>query len=100
MQPEKIMAYEKIPGGKFLKIKAEHTDIITKAQITGDFFAYPESCISKIEKIIIGKKIEELKNNDEIEKDVCEFIKKNNCQLIGINGKDIVRVLKKALANL
>ena len=89
-------AIEKVPGGKLLRIKIEYNnDKITKVEITGDFFAYPEDCIEKIEEQIVGLELEF--DEKKILECLKGYIQRKEIQLIGIDAEAIVRVLKEAL---
>ena len=88
-------ATEKVFEGKLLTIKTEFDDKIRKVLISGDFFAYPEVSISKIEQWLTGLNTEI--NDVNLTNELSDFVKKKKYQLIGITPGSIVRLLKVAL---
>lgn len=82
----------KIPNGKLIKIDLnydEKTNKIIDLNITGDFFAYPEESIEKIEnnlkdifldKNVLFKKLESI-------------IENYNIQFIGLNCEGITKAI-------
>jgi len=81
----------KVPGGKLLKIFLEYDDKIRKIKITGDFFMHPEESLDKLEKELIGLKLDK----EIILIKVDEFLKKKNVKLFGLESKDIVEGILK-----
>ncbi len=61
--------------------------VIKKVKISGDFFAFPEGSIDKLERELIGKKVT----------DVEEIVKSSlrRCVLVGVSLEDIVEALKR-----
>ncbi|MEM3399812.1 MAG: radical SAM protein [Candidatus Micrarchaeia archaeon] len=48
--------------GKLLKVRVEHSNgKIKRAELSGDFFAYPEECIRELEGILAGCEIDKAK---------------------------------------
>jgi hypothetical protein len=80
----------KAPQGKLLRIKADIEDsVIQEITITGDFFIHPEEALLKIEKILQGKRVENIKEIME------EFMAENNVEIVGFTPKDLEEALKK-----
>jgi len=78
----------KVPNGKLLKITLdynENNNQINQIRITGDFFAYPEESIEKIE--------DELKNlylvKNELIKKLNSIIQENKIKFIGLNAEGL-----------
>ncbi|MBI2598365.1 MAG: hypothetical protein HYW50_04165 [Candidatus Diapherotrites archaeon] len=70
----------KIPDGKLVKISMNFSgEKIEKIRVFGDFFLYPENGIEKIEKNLVGKKIDEKTLTQEIDRPV----KENQLELFG-----------------
>ena len=80
----------KVPGGKLLTVEYElQEDKIKFIRITGDFFAHPEWCIEELERMLIGKDINSVK--DIIE----ETLKQKGFQIIGFAPADIENMIRK-----
>ncbi len=80
----------KIPNGKLLKIKLDYnekTNRIIDIDIMGDFFAYPEEGIAKIENKLKNITIDK----DILYKKIESIIKKNMIQFIGLDSNGIVK---------
>jgi hypothetical protein len=80
----------KVPGGKLIKIKLKYSQknkVIENIKITGDFFAYPEDSIEKIESNLINTPIIE----DIIFKKISYMIKENRFLLIGFNAENLTK---------
>jgi hypothetical protein len=80
----------KVPQGKLLKISLEYNEknnIIKEIQITGDFFAYPEEAIERMEA--------ELKNTlferSHLLKKIRSIIHENNIQFIGVDAEGLTQ---------
>ena len=83
---------KRVPGGKTLQIDIDCNDRINYILISGDFFAYPEDFIDKLQEAITGKSI-----NEAIET-ISLLYKKMKPELLGISIDDIIDVLRKACA--
>lgn len=78
----------KVPNGKLLKIFLEYNKkngSIISVNITGDFFAYPEEAIERMEKQLENAL---LKREVLIEK-ISSVIKENNIEFIGLNAEGL-----------
>lgn len=91
------VATEKVPGGKFLRIRVDYEDVIKHVSITGDFFLHPEEFIEKIESALFGIDVNDSQEN--IENVVKEVIKNNSIEIIGIDAEAIARNVKAAIAS-
>ena len=79
----------KVEGG-LLRIDLElEGSNIKNIMISGDFFFFPEEKLEELEKELIGKNLEEVKNIVE------EFYKRNNIEA-SITPEDIYNALRKA----
>jgi len=80
----------KVPGGKLLRIKAEFkANKLTKLDITGDFFVYPEEALFEIEKILTSYHISELSAK------LNSYLLEHEVKLIGFSVDDLLKALKK-----
>lgn len=78
----------KVPQGKLLKISLVYdkkNKSIDKISIMGDFFAYPEEAIEKIEDELRNAPLEKESLLDKIN----EVIKKNNIEFIGLDAEGL-----------
>lgn len=83
---------KRVPGGKTLQIDIDCNERINYVLISGDFFAYPEDFIDKLQEAITGKNI------SEAIKTITFLYKKMKPELLGISIDDIIDVLRKACA--
>ena len=83
---------KRVPGGKTLQIDIDCNDRINYILISGDFFAYPEDFIDKLQEAITGKSISEAIETISL------LYKKMKPELLGISIDDIIDVLRKACA--
>lgn len=80
----------KVPQGKLLRIKADIDDsVIQEITITGDFFIHPEEDLLKIEEVLQGVRIEQVKQVLD------DFLAENNTEIVGFTPKDLQEILKK-----
>ena len=78
----------KVPQGKLLKISLVYdkkNKSIDKIIIMGDFFAYPEEAIEKMEDELRNTPLEKKSLLDKIN----EVIKKNNIEFIGLDAEGL-----------
>ena len=78
----------KVPNGKLLKIFLdydENKNEITKVNITGDFFAYPEEAIDILEEKLRNIKLEKMVLFETIE----SVIKEDQIEFIGLNSEGL-----------
>lgn len=87
---------EKVQGGKLLRVKVDFdNEKISKVQITGDFFAYPENVIEKIENSLGGA--DSGSGEAEIQARVAGVIAKTGADIVGIDAASIARNVIKAM---
>ena len=78
----------KVPNGKLLKISLiydKKNKTIDKVSIMGDFFAYPEESIEKMENELINIHLD----NDSLLDKINMVIEQNNIEFIGLNAKGL-----------
>ncbi len=86
----------KVPGGKMVTVKLDCDSTITKIEITGDFFMYPEETLKEIEKALIGVSTNESEQN--ISWIIFETSKRNRATMIGVTPEAIASLIKKAIS--
>lgn len=80
----------KVPNGKMLKVAAEiENNIIINAQITGDFFVYPEEDIEHLEQLLRYHPLEK----ELLLYMIQAFFTQNNVQLYGVTAEAICDAL-------
>ncbi|MBD3204703.1 hypothetical protein GF327_10510 [Candidatus Woesearchaeota archaeon] len=78
---------------KLLKIDLNFkNNKITDIKIKGDFFAYPEEAIEKLEKELIDCKLD----SDSLTDKIKYFMKKNKVKLFGLSVESIAEGIMKA----
>ncbi|UCB58546.1 MAG: hypothetical protein JSV67_08065 [Thermoplasmatales archaeon] len=78
----------KIPNGKLLKIFLDYNEknqLINNIKITGDFFAYPEEAIEKMENELKNTKLDKNILNEKIK----NIIQENDIEFIGLNSEGL-----------
>ncbi len=93
---EKQIIY-KVPGGKLLKIFLivdEANNIIDNIRITGDFFAYPEETIQKLEQTLKQKPLKKQELLDTIN----SFIQTYHVQFIGVDAMSLTEAILRGVA--
>lgn len=86
-----MKAEYKVPGGKLLACDVEYESKITSIKLSGDFFMHPEPAIIDLEKVILGKKREELPTV------VTGFFDNPDLTIFGAASMDFVKVIEMAL---
>ena len=79
----KMKSIYKVPDGKLIKIFLDYnqsTKTIESITIAGDFFAYPEDSIKKLEEVLTGKTLDKTRLEERIGK----FVEDNRVEFIGI----------------
>lgn len=80
----------KVPNGKMLRVMAEiENSIIISAQITGDFFVYPEENIAHLEQLLRYQPLEK----ELLLYMIDSFFKQNNVELYGVTAEAICDAL-------
>ncbi len=80
----------KVPNGKLLKINLDYdekTNNIENVRITGDFFAYPEEAIEKIEEELKSTKLERRTLVEKIQ----SIINENEIEFIGLDAEGLTQ---------
>lgn len=80
----------KVPNGKLLKIflEKEGTEI-KRITITGDFFAYPENCIEKLEHELVGSELDE----EKLENLIRNVIQANDFEIFGFDETSLTAAI-------
>ena len=92
----KSQSIYKVPQGKLLKISLEADDnqqIIKNIIISGDFFAYPEESIQRLEEILKDEKLEK----NHLSTIISSFISSNDVQFIGINAEALTEGIMRCV---
>lgn len=80
----------KVPNGKLLKISLQYdekSNSITKINITGDFFAYPEEAIESMENQLKNTLID----RDILLKKITSIINEYDIQFIGLDAEGLTQ---------
>jgi len=84
----------KVKGGKLLRVRAEAEEgRIRSVRITGDFFAYPEEVIEKLESELTGAEVSRESIRDKVERVIAEV----GATLIGVSAEDVVECVYRAV---
>lgn len=89
---QKGASSKKIDNGKFLQVEISFDDVIKEIKIKGDFFMHPEEAVWELENILSGSDIKK----ERIQRQINDFIEKNNVQLVGISAADITDCIMEA----
>lgn len=79
----------KVPDGKLLKVSLdydENSNKISKIEINGDFFAYPEEGIEILEKELKDVKLSYSALREKIQR----TIRENHIEFIGLNVEGLI----------
>ena len=80
----------KVPNGKLLKVSLEKEgNKIKKITINGDFFAYPEDCIEKIESELVGKEVDK----ERLESAIKNIITTNELKIVGFDETSLTAAI-------
>jgi len=83
----------KVEGGKMIKVQLkEKRNRIEEIKITGDFFLHPEELIEDLEKMLVGRYLNELDLADSIR----TLIESKGAALLGASPKDIAKCILMA----
>lgn len=83
----------KVPNGKLLRISIEESgDKISMIKINGDFFAYPEENIKKLEDYLIGADLEK----NSLMMRTGEFESKFKTAFFGVNFESLIEAILSA----
>lgn len=83
----------KVPNGKLLRISLEESGgKISIIKINGDFFAYPEENIKKMEDYLIGASLEQ----NALASRTSEFELKFKTAFFGVNFESLIQAILSA----
>ncbi|HUB92838.1 MAG TPA: lipoate protein ligase C-terminal domain-containing protein [Candidatus Saccharimonadales bacterium] len=85
----------KVPGGKLIEVRIDYEGSITKAEILGDFFLYPEESIADIEKSLVGVGIGE--DEAAISERISKAARTRKAEMVGITSEAIAKAVKMAV---
>ncbi len=85
----------KIPGGKLIIAKVTYGKSIKRAELTGDFFIYPEEGLETIESALEGLAAD--LDEKEMAIAVQSAIDSIGVQTIGVDAISIAKVVKEAI---
>ncbi|TAL48522.1 hypothetical protein EPN87_00405 [archaeon] len=83
-------------NGYSVRVEVEWDNVIKKIRITGDFFAYPESVIEKIEEKLAGLSAEAWESS--LLSRINDAIEEEKGRLVGISMMDISKLVKRAVS--
>ena len=86
---------KKVPQGKMVRLKIDFGKTISKIQINGDFFLYPEDSITKIESSLVGMNADD--SVESFEQKISVTLKKHNAQFFGLTSQDLAQIIKEAI---
>jgi lipoate---protein ligase len=91
----KSQSIYKVPQGKLLKISLEsdNKQHIKDISISGDFFAYPEESIQKLEEVLKKSPLEK----NQLFTIISHFISSNEVQFIGIDAESLTEGIMRCL---
>lgn len=88
-----LRAEHKAEGGKLIKVQISvENKRISSIKITGDFFMYPEEAIEDLEKVLVGRVIDEKIITETIKR----FIGEKGVTLLGASPEDFAKCIAKA----
>ena len=89
-------ARRKVPGGKLLSVRLEHDgDRVTGAELSGDFFLFPEESIVVVESALVGvpRSIDEA----GLASMIAERLGREGITAVGFTPRDLASVVREAL---
>jgi lipoate-protein ligase A len=92
----KATARRKVPGGKRLSVRLEHDGLrVTKAELSGDFFLFPDDAIEVLEASLIGIPLRvDVRELSDI---IASVMEHGGISAIGFAPRDLAEVVKEAL---
>lgn len=89
-------AQRRVPGGKKLRVHLviEGGDV-TAAEVTGDFFIYPEDCLKALEDALVG--LPAGTTEGSVQELVEEFFESHSITALGFSPRDLARTIWEAL---
>jgi len=89
-------ARRKVPGGKLLSVRLQHDgERVTGAELSGDFFLFPEESIAVVESALVGMP----RSLDEasLAAMIAERMEREGITAIGFTPRDLASVIREAL---
>jgi lipoate-protein ligase A len=86
----------KVPGGKLLAVRLDHDgDRVTSAELSGDFFLFPEESIAVVESALVGipRSIDEA----GLAAMIADTMEREGITAIGFTPQDLASLIKEAL---
>ncbi|MCL5419325.1 MAG: biotin--protein ligase [Candidatus Marsarchaeota archaeon] len=90
-------AKQKVPGGKLISVRISFDTLISRVEITGDFFLHPEEALSCIEGSMAGVKADE--PEQEMAARVRSAAESHGIEMIGITPEAVASTVKMAIRN-
>jgi len=89
-------ARRKVPGGKLLSVRLKHDGLrVTKAELSGDFFLFPDDSIEVLEASMIGIPLRvEVQELSDI---IASVMAHGGISAAGFAPRDLAEVIKEAL---
>lgn len=89
-------AQRKVHGGKLVRLTIEHDGAVsTRAELSGDFFIYPEEDLAVLESAMTGTRV------DIKEKDLTEImtgvIERHHTKVLGFAPEDLSALFREAV---
>lgn len=89
-------ARRKVPGGKLLSVRLEHDGLrVTKAELFGDFFLFPDDSIEVLEASLIGIPLR--MDVRELSDIIASVMEHSGISAAGFAPRDLAEVVKEAL---
>ncbi len=79
----------KRPGGKLLDVEVRETENGLEITVSGDFFAFPEDSIARLEECLRGVSREELRER------LGECVPRDS-ELVGVSWSDVAEAILRA----
>ncbi len=90
-------ARNKVRGGKLLCVRLNSEGgKLTSIRVSGDFFAYPESVIGRIEKALLGS---DLSGRAQMRERINRAISEDDAELIGVDADSLLETIEMAVEN-
>ena len=89
-------ARRKVPGGKLLSVRLGlNGGRVTSAELSGDFFLYPEESIAAMESMLIG--VQRSIGESELASMIAEGMQRGGITAVGFTCRDLASVVREAL---
>jgi lipoate-protein ligase A len=92
-----VSAQRKALGGKLVRVRLQHDGKETfAAEVSGDFFVFPEESISVIESALVGLPVRT--SEGELGSIIGRLLIERNIIVLGFSPTDLAELVKRALA--